>query len=49
MHMVISNAHAAIPTDRCAVHVHGQHGLELVDEHSAVMKMLTDKDETAST
>jgi anaerobic selenocysteine-containing dehydrogenase len=46
MHMVISNAHAGDPyKHRHAVHVHGQHGLELVDEHSAVMDMLTDTDE----
>jgi hypothetical protein len=34
MHMVISNAYARRSLrHRCAVHVHGQHGLELVDEH----------------
>ena len=33
MHMVIANAHARDPYhDRHAVHVHGQHGVELVDE-----------------
>ena len=34
MHMVIANAHAGDPLqDRYAVHVHGQHGVEFVDEH----------------
>jgi anaerobic selenocysteine-containing dehydrogenase len=34
MHMVISNAHAAIPMDRHAVSLHGEHGLELFHEHA---------------
>ena len=46
MHMVIANAatRRSLP-DRHAVHVHGQHGLELVDEHCRRRsRMLTDKD-----
>ena len=46
MHTVIGNAWAGDPYhDRHAVHVHGQHGLELVDEHRRdASRMLTDKD-----
>jgi anaerobic selenocysteine-containing dehydrogenase len=37
---------AAIPTASTRCSLHGQHGLELVDEHHiGVMEMLTDKDE----
>ena len=49
MHTVIRNAWArrSLP-DRHAVHVHGEHGLELVDEHGETIAMLTDKDENGN-